>query len=254
MRFLVPLGVLVVGAAVAWLMNVLWRRYYGVEINATLSDEERAQLASTLGALGFGALSVRPLFRSRSLWARLEREHLTLEVELCDGAWRDYTRLTCVFNRPLNQGIQILCEEGAGALGWLLSLQEARVDEPAVDERFILLAREEERLAEIMSSHLRDVMLGVRDMVEDFQLTDQALFVQVSYVAREGALRDLIKSVLHLGDDLVLWSRDRGPISALHTGQYQDALAEMDLYTTRVDDADAESEALDSFAFAAEEQ
>lgn len=234
MTWMVLLGVVALAGGIVWLMSVLWRRYYSVDMSAALGEGEQQELVEVLRALGFGELRVRPLFRSRALWAQIERPQLTLEIELCDGAWRDYTRLHCSFTRPLNQGFQLLCEEGAGAMGWVLSFHEVELEDEELDERFILLARDDERLGELIRSPLRQEMIRLRDLVEDFQLTDQGLFLFVSYVAREQALRELIKAALYLSDDLIRWAQERGPIGPLQTGQYQGALAELDIYATRM--------------------
>lgn len=215
------------------LMHVLWRRYYGVDHESLLGSEQLDAIRKRLERLGFADLHIRPLFRSRSVWAAMEREALRVEMEMCDGGWRDYTRVTCTFKRPLQQGVQMMCEEGAGLMGWLYSLHEVQSEDEEINDRFIMLTRDDERLHELLTSPLRQHIIRLRDRVEDFKLTDQALFVYQDALVQEDDLTKIVEEVIYLASDLIRWSQDKGPIATLHTGQYQDALAEMDMYATR---------------------
>ena len=220
-------------AVLIWLMGMLWRRYYGVDSTSLLATEQFTALTAVLGEFGFNKVQTRPLFRARSLWSSLHHESFHAEVEFCDGNGADYTRITCSFETSLGQGFQILCEEGAGLWGWLLSMNVTRVDDEVMEARFILMSKNKERLLQLLKSPLRAHIMALRDEVEDFQLTDQALYVYTGRVVQGEALRRLLEDVLVLTSSLVMWSMEKGPITSLQTSQYQDALAEMDMYATR---------------------
>ena len=218
-----------------WLMGMLWRRYYSVDAHSLIEASALEEMDRQLQNIGFYPLRERPLFRARTMWTRIEREHLALDLEFCDGDGLDYTRLICTFTEPLHQGIQILCEESSEFRGWLLSMREANIGDAEIDDRFILMAKDDDRLKTLITGPLRVLLISLRDRVEDFQLTDQSFFIRLDDVVRQGDLERLIEDALILGDSLVRWALDVGPISALQTSQYQDALAEMDMYSVRAE-------------------
>ena len=240
---LIPLIIVaVIVTFLIWLMGMLWRRYYSVDARSLIEASTLEAMDHQLQQIGFYPLRERPLFRARTMWTRVEREHLTLDLEFCDGDGLDYTRLICSFTEPLHQGIQILCEEGAGFRGWLLSMHEAEIADPEIDDRFILMAKDDDRLKALITGPLRMLLISLRDRVEDFQLTDQAFYIRLDDVVRESELERLIEDALILGDELIRWAVSCGPISALQTSQYQDALAEMDMYSVRADTGSGKEE------------
>jgi hypothetical protein len=235
MNFAPLIIVAVIVTFLIWLMGMLWRRYYSVDARSLIEASALEEMDRQLQQIGFYPLRERPLFRARTLWTRIERKHLALDLEFCDGDGLDYTRLICRFTEPLHQGIQILCEEGAGFRGWLLSMHEAQISDPEIDDRFILMAKDDDRLKALIQGPLRVLLISLRDRVEDFQLTDQAFFIRLDDVVRESELERLIEDALILGEELIRWAVSSGPISALQTSQYQDALAEMDMYSARLE-------------------
>jgi len=240
-RYGALLLVVLLGVVCAWIMRALWRGYYGAQNESRIDEQELEALRAVLVRAGAGRLHERSLFRSMNYWSEFEREGQLVTVEVCDGERIDYTRVTMEFDDPLGQGIQLLCEEGAGALGWLMSVREVALEDESLGMRFITMAQDPERLHDLLASDV-GVRLGeLRELVEDLQLTDQGLHVYLGYAARADVLEHLLDEVFEVYDRLRGWCVGRGPIASLHASQYQDALAEMELMSSRIS-ADAASE------------
>ena len=231
---LVVILILAVAVTLIVVMSFLWRHYYGTDKEVEISEEEIEIIASEIQGFGFEPLSVRPLFGARVIWSKAARTHEDLLLELCDGGWRDYTRLTCRFRRSLGQGISFRSEpEGLSLMGLFYSLHEVETGDRELDRGYFVLAREDDRLSDLVHSRIRHSLVAMREEVETIRFSDVDLHVTLDDVVRGEKLKRLIERILYLAADLRRWSEEKGPLPSLHTGQYQDALAEMDMGNSR---------------------
>jgi len=205
---------------VTGLMALFWRRYYSEDDPYTLTTAELDQLMATLRGLGFERIQSRTLFDVRTWRAEQRMNHMTMVVEFGDGTKRDYTRMTCTYDHPLGQGIQILWEERLGLSRWVRRLAEVKVGDMRLDSKFIMLARDSERLEDLLRRHVREMLLDVEDGSGDVQITDESIYAFYDDVLTGDLLRKKTEQVMTLARTLGRYSARKGPISSLSTRSY----------------------------------
>ena len=163
-------------ATLTGLMVLLWRLYYSEDAPHTLDVAQLDQLLSTLRGLGFERIQRRSLFDVRTWRAEQRLSHMTMVVEFGDGTRRDYTRMTCTYDHPLCQGVQILRQEPLALSRRMMRLAEVKSGDARVDPKFIMLARDAERFEDLLSRPVRDLLLDVEDGAGDVQITDESVY------------------------------------------------------------------------------
>ncbi|MEM1348678.1 MAG: hypothetical protein AAGI01_09000, partial [Myxococcota bacterium] len=207
-------------ATLTGLMVLLWRLYYSEDAPHTLDVAQLDQLLSTLRGLGFERIQRRSLFDVRTWRAEQRLSHMTMVVEFGDGTRRDYTRMTCTYDHPLCQGVQILRQEPLALSRRMMRLAEVKSGDARVDPKFLMLARDAERFEDLLSRPVRDLLLDVEDGAGDVQITDESVYAYYGALLTSDALVKKTEQVRALARTLGGYSAHRGPISSLTTRSY----------------------------------
>lgn len=235
------LYVLVSGAMLLLLivaiMVKLWRSYYGEKHVALMLDVERERVESRLKEMGAEeGIRVRKLFEGEVLWAEGTQDTWRWSWEAGKRGTQVYMRFLVTFVGGLGQGLVIErggrergSEEAPGALGPRVVM----VEEGILPAHFLCKARDEARLHAFLSMPRSKRIRVLDDRLSAFYFDDRRLFVQRQGVTGADEIDALLELTHGFVEDVLRWAASQGVISALETGQYQGALAELEQSTVR---------------------
>jgi hypothetical protein len=210
------------GVVLGWGVWVIRQRSWAGAVAWGAADEQA--VLERVAALGLTQRSERTLFGRRVLQAWGERDGVSWQLEVCTSVRGGYVRL---FGQPasaLDQGVRILREAGAGALGWLWRMREVRFGEAAVDERLVLLARDEERLRVLLGTQLREELLLLERLSDRMEVGDEGVFVQLDRVCGLDELEALLSAATATLDRLRALARAWGGVSERSSASYGEVL------------------------------
>jgi len=159
------------------------------------AQEDYADFADEVGLT---RLSDRWLFDSRLVRVGGLFEGHPVEIEMCQGRTRAYTRLEVDYPEPLGLGLRIQVEDDEGIWTRLMRLKEVEIGVPSFDPHFILLSRDEERLKSLLGMDLRRMLLDLKYAAADVRIGDDGLYV----LLEEAGPPDTLVRVLELSSRL----------------------------------------------------
>lgn len=210
------------GAVLWWVVWVVRQRALTGAVAWGAADEQAA--LERAAALGLTQRSDRTLFGRRVLQAWGERDGVSWQLEVCTSARGGYVRL---FGQPattLDQGVRILREASAGALGWLWRMREVRLGDAAVDDRLVLLARDEERLRVLLGTPLKAELLSLEQLADRMEVGDEGVFVQLDRVCGVDELVTLLGASMTTLERLRALARAWGGVSEQPSASYGEVL------------------------------
>lgn len=186
---IVAATVLVVGSIAQHIAAWLSRRARGAE-------EPYAYLCD---AHGFTRKSDRYLNQTRVIRYAGEFRGVATAIEVGDGPGVDYARVEFTLRQSLQLGIRISSDREDGAL-WmrLMRMREVRVGLQHFDAQFILLARREDRLKQLLDHEARRMLMDLGRLARDVRQDDVEL--HVFYEGR--APRETLDAILEEGAQL----------------------------------------------------
>ena len=225
----VMLGLLGITLTLSVIFAGWWRRTHRALGDATFGDEEEASIASTTRRAKLTELTERRLFGARIITCWGPREGFSATIEICDSGYHPYTRLEARFEHGLEQGVQIMSEDTSGAIGWLMRFRETTVEHGRLDEAFILLTRDEERLNELIARGLGKILLALHDHehVQRVTLTDEAIFLFCDVALAGEALQAMTRRLDRLSAWLLVQAKELGPCQAMTPRSYEGAFGHL---------------------------
>lgn len=236
MYVLVGLGVVCVIVGV--IMIRLWSNYYSDRGQCSIyEDDEIERLGAMCEDLGGHRQLIhqRDLFQGKVIWCKGDQDRLDWTLEL--GAFKEhaYCRWRATFESPLGQGMSFekgrgtrsKIEQGSGTVQQL-SLKHVDFSPMELPGHLLCRARDEERARDFVSGARRKRLLALERRVHGLYLDDRQIYLQCDALPEVDVLGQLLKDAIALTQVLIDWSGEKGTISALETGQYQGALAELE--------------------------
>lgn len=212
------------------ILVVLWRKTYKVSKPRQLQGERLPDIQHLLIELGFGHQTTRHCLGTSILHASTNHEPSNFELEFGDGLYNDYTRIIYTFDESLCQGIHILCEDRLGLTGTFLKFREMTLGEPKIDDAFVLMAQDTERMQLLFRYRpIRRALMALKLISNDIVLSDTQLFVYVESLPDDETLRSLLKHVAAIVESITVFSKHYGPINAAEKRSYTELLENMNL-------------------------
>lgn len=234
----VLIGLVIVGVIVGSVMFRLWSNYYSDKGQRAIYEEEDfSKLGVLCEDLGGQRQRIhqRDLFQGKVVWCRGEQDMLAWTLEI--GAFKEhaYFRWRATFESPLGQGMSFekgrgtrsKIEQGSGAVQQL-SLRHVAFSPMELPEHLLCRARDEERARDFVSGSRRKRLLALERRVQGLFIDDRQIYLQCDALPEVAVLGQLLKDAIAMTHVLIDWSGEKGTISALETGQYQGALAELE--------------------------
>jgi hypothetical protein len=149
----------------------------------------------------------RPIAESHGLSIDYERRMMSgrvggMHVEVCGMQDGDHYRTAFVvrFDRPLGIGLKLERQDGWGALGGLVGMQDIKVGDRAFDDRFIVKGSPEAAVREALTAEVRATLIQLQEHATSLTVEDRGLRADVGWLVNEPSwLHAAITSIARAG-------------------------------------------------------
>ena len=181
----IALGAVIVASIVA---NAAWNTWRARRISL------HTAYPSLTETMGLAQIQDRIIVDTRILRYGGQVNGQEIEVEVGASSSYCYVRVDMPFERPIDLGLRVSSEREDGVLTRLWRLREIEIGNEEFDNRYILLARDEDRLHALLDASMQQRFLELADLAGHVQLNDDGLHLQMyANPAEEGvatAIRD----------------------------------------------------------------
>jgi len=201
------IALLLLAVAIVW-GGYLWSRRDGGGEHEEIDPEFLIGLGEGLGLDRFVR---RDFFGETTQVLEGEFGDLQVELEVSDGRWPPYARLVVEFGRPLGRGVGIFSDDRSGVVGYVQRVREIEIGDEEFDDRFLLYASAPADVRKLLPEPIRAQMARLDEMVGEFRLTDETLFLFAPETVERDRVRRMLKKGLELCERLVRTARELGP-------------------------------------------